>query len=760
MRKLAYFALSFAAAIFIGEYLMDGNTPLIFSAACLVAVLFAFITRDKMRLRILLISVGLAAGFLYCFVYSAIFVSPNDVYNGYEGEMSFTVNDYPEKTDYGERVEVVFQNSKGRFVKARLYLYYDIPEDLAPGDVISLPVSISLADKLYGEKTDIFYSKGIVLFAYQDGEVNVDKGSERGLKYYPSYIGLKIKEKIAEIFPSDTAPFVTAILTGDTSMLNSDETLTSNLKISGIYHIVAVSGMHISFLVAFCILITGNKRRGAVLIFPVLFLFMAIAGFRPSVVRAGIMQMMLISAYIFNRENDPITSISTALMVLLFINPTSCKDVGLQLSFAATFGIILLTPRINMSILSRLRSSRLSKSFVAVKIINPVSAAFSASVGATVFTIPLVSVYFGYVSLVSPITNVLIFWAISLAFCGSIVACLVGFVLPAAGIAAAFIISFVVRYITLVSDFLASFRFSAIYVSNPFVAVWIALLYTVIIFAVVRKFKLRNYFAAGCYLAAVLCIILVFSPFMIRENGKIKVTAIDVGQGSSTVMTYGDYTVLVDCGSSSISNSGDVVADYLTGYSCNRIDILLLTHYHQDHIDGVPKLLDRMEVGLIVMPEPLPSDMDAFDEISEYADEHDVDILEISESVDISLGESRMTVIEPLGAVTANERGISVLYSIGDYDILITGDMEADTERKLVSSVELPDIELLIAGHHGSDGANSELLLKALKPEIAVISVGVNNYGHPGEETLKRFEIYGVEVYRTDMQGSIVIISE
>ena len=119
-----------------------------------------------------------------------------------------------------------------------------------------------------------------------------------------------------------------------------------------------------------------------------------------------------------------------------------------------------------------------------------------------------------------------------------------------------------------------------------------------------------------------------------------------------------------------------------------------------------------------------------------------------------------MTVIEPLGAVTANERGISVLYSIGDYDILITGDMEADTERKLVSSVELPDIELLIAGHHGSDGANSELLLNALKPEIAVISVGVNNYGHPGEETLKRFEIYGVEVYRTDMQGSIVIISE
>ena len=124
----------------------------------------------------------------------------------------------------------------------------------------------------------------------------------------------------------------------------------------------------------------------------------------------------------------------------------------------------------------------------------------------------------------------------------------------------------------------------------------------------------------------------------------------------------------------------------------------------------------------------------------------------------LDLGESTLTIYPPLGGNTDNENCLAMLASCGEQDFLITGDMDSAAEARLLDAYDLPDIEVLAAGHHGSKTSASEALLEALTPETACISVGSNRYGHPADETLWRLVKAGCTVYRTDKQGSIHLI--
>ena len=759
MRKLAYAAFSFAAAVFISEYLLPHGFAVYSAVLCAFIALFGHFFRGNKRLKIYLITLGMAVGFLYCSAYDFIFVTPNDIYDGTDETAVFTVSDFPEEMSYGLRLEAKFKNSAGRNVKTRLYLYYDLPEDIKPGDTLTLPVKFSSSNVFRGEETDVFRSKGILLFAYQRGSPEINRTGRINPTYYPRFIAKALKTKIAEIFPENAVGFITAIMTGDTSLLYDDQASVTALKISGIYHVVAVSGMHVSFLVGFCLLITGNKRRGAKVIFPLLLLYMAIAGFRPSIVRAVIMQIILISGLLLNRESDGITSLSAALLVLLLQNPTSSKDAGLQMSFAVTLGIILITPRLNAHFEDLISRSSLNDNKMFRRIFSYVASAVSASAGAFIFTAPLIAVYYGYLSLVSPLTNILVLWAVSVVFCTAIVSCALGFIFTPLGAAAGYLVSFLIRYILFVAKTMASFRFSAVYMSNPLVLIWATALFVSVYILIFKRAPLRKYIIPLCSFSALLCVILVIS-YSVFLGGRLRLISLDVGQGASSLIVSGGYTVMVDCGSSGGDNAGDVAADYLHAYGGNRVDIVILTHYDKDHINGISQLLLRMDVGLIMMPRPDYSDLKAYDGIISAAADAGAETVEIISDVTADIGDAQITVFAPIGVDSSNERGLSVLYSLDGYDILITGDMRSAVEKKLIEKANMPDIEVLVVGHHGSKYSTSEELLDSLKPETAVISVGYNSYGHPSDEVIKRLEDRKIEVFRTDRDGTVVITAE
>ena len=139
------------------------------------------------------------------------------------------------------------------------------------------------------------------------------------------------------------------------------------------------------------------------------------------------------------------------------------------------------------------------------------------------------------------------------------------------------------------------------------------------------------------------------------------------------------------------------------------------------------------------------------------AERYGVNIHYVTEVTEVTNGASTMSIYPPLGDKGANELGLTILCSLGDFDTLITGDMDAKTETKLVETYDLPDIEVLLVGHHGSKYSTGTTLLESVMPEVGVISVGDNSYGHPTEEALLRLTDAGMTVYRTDMQGNILI---
>ena len=137
------------------------------------------------------------------------------------------------------------------------------------------------------------------------------------------------------------------------------------------------------------------------------------------------------------------------------------------------------------------------------------------------------------------------------------------------------------------------------------------------------------------------------------------------------------------------------------------------------------------------------------------AEAHGTEVRFITEETTLPLGEATLTVYPPLGDDSSNERGLVYLVSAGDYDLLITGDIDTEMERRLIERYDLPDIEALVVGHHGSKYSTSAELLDALRPETAFISVGSNSYGHPSDQAMERLSERGITIYRTDLQGDL-----
>ena len=486
---------------------------------------------------------------------------------------------------------------------------------------------------------------------------------------------------------------------------------------------------------------------------PVLLLFMAMSGFTPAVTRAGIMQLFLICAPVFKRESDSITSLSASLVVLLAANPYSCASVGLQLSFAATLGIILFTSRINSAVSEQLRGKKFYKNKVLKALTNFVTSSLATTVGALAFTLPLTAIHFGYVSIIAPLTNLLTLWAVSIAFPLGIVAAIFGFIFSPLAAAVAFPVSLAVRYIIAVSRALASVPYAVVYSSNAHIIFWLAYVYAMSITLPLLKARARQYIYPACIAIVLLCAVLLISPLLPGADGST-LTVLDVGQGLSVVVDSGGYTAVVDCGSSSGENAGAVAHEFLQNHGRTSVDLFVITHFHADHVNGAEFLLSRIDVAALAIPDPEGSFL--ADDIIELARRRGTDIIYVTETLGIALGGIDIVLYPPVGYGDENERGLAVLCH-GDISALITGDMNSSGERSLLRFAALPNIDTLVVGHHGSKHSTSEELLSALSPEVAIIPVGYNSYGHPADDTLRRLEEHSVIIYRTDIMGHVTV---
>ena len=761
MRRLAIFSFSFALAALCACVLpLEGRLLPLGGLAGLAFVLtWVPLERwERKRRAARWAAAGLALGFLWTAGYTALFWRPAQDLDDVTIRLRGTVEQWPRETDYGWSVRLRLEPESGPAIPTLLYLDGQ-GAGLEPGDGVEMVAHCTLADRSSsGEEITYYTSQGIFLTAQGYGRLEVERPERVPLRDWPAHWTRALEESIQRIFPQSASPLVTALVTGNRDGLS--DSFDTDLQRTGLSHTVAVSGSHLAFLAGLLALLLGGSRRlTALVLIPVSVLFTLMTGCTPSIVRAAVMIVLLQVAPLLGRERDSLTSLGTALLLLLMWNPFSAAHVGLQLSFAAVAGILLCGEPIQRALAERIpwkKARRGSPAWCVRGALRFFASTLSATVGASLFTTPLTAFYFRSLPLASLLSNLLALWAVSVLFGAGLVLGAAGVFLarPAALLAAP--VSVLEGYLTGLIQSLAQAPFAAVTLDTPYYRFWLGFVYVLVILAVLIPGK-KRWIAPVCAGVSTLCLA-VFMSHLSFWQGAGAVTALDVGQGQSILVRTGRFLSLVDCGGDGYQNAGDVAADYLGDRGVERLDLLAVTHFHADHANGVERLLERVEVDTLALPDVEP-ESPIRQEIEALARERGTRLLYIRTDTTLTLGEGRtIRLFAPLGSGETNEEGLTFLASQGEFDVLISGDMGADVEERLLSHTQLPQVEVLAAGHHGSKYSTSQALLDQLKPEYILISVGADNrYGHPDGGTVERMLISGARLYRTDRSGTVTI---
>ena len=451
---------------------------------------------------------------------------------------------------------------------------------------------------------------------------------------------------------------------------------------------------------------------------------------------------LMMLAMIFDRDYDAPTALAFAVLVMLTVNPMAVTSVSLQLSVGCVAGILLF----NNSINGWLKKKIPEKKGIAKKFRAMFCSSISVTVSAMSLITPLCAWYFGTVSLISVLTNLLTLWVVNLIFNGLVLTCLLYLLSPAGGGILAAMLSWPIRYVLFVSKKLAWLPLAAVYTKSIYIVIWLAFVY--ILLTVFLFMKRKQPGILLCCGTLGLCAALMAS-WLEPLAADTRITMLDVGQGQAILLQTEGKTFLVDCGGDSDTKTADIVAETLLSQGISRLDAIVITHYDRDHAGALHNLLTRVDTDCLFLP-------DIQNELGRP--ETTGEIFYVWDDVSLSLGTAQLQIYGPVYSGYDNENSLCVLFDTEKCDILITGDRTAFGERMLLRRRSLPDVDILVAGHHGAESSSSEELFAAVAPEVVLISVGQDNiYGHPAAGLLQRAEKYGCTVYRTDQHGTIVI---
>lgn len=240
----------------------------------------------------------------------------------------------------------------------------------------------------------------------------------------------------------------------------------------------------------------------------------------------------------------------------------------------------------------------------------------------------------------------------------------------------------------------------------------------------------------------------------------LEVHFIDVGQGDCSLILSEDKAILIDTGE---KENGELICNYLSEHNVSNIDCFLLTHPHSDHMGAASYIIDNMEVKQIIIPK-VSDDMvpttKFYENFLKSVQAKDLKITAAKPGLKIDAGDGELEIISPVKDYKdLNNYSASAILTHGSYKFLFTGDIEKKAEKDILKEGYLEDIDILKVAHHGSSTSSSRDFLDTVLPDYAVIMCDGHSYGHPHEETIERLTEYTDQIYRTDMDGTVVMKS-
>lgn len=739
MRKFMWFTIGFAAACAVGAYWVSGIWLLLLAAACIVLLIFGALMLQGRKNSVLLVLFGCVVAFFWVWGNDIFSLREAKALHGQKIEAQIEITDFSEATNYGIAAEGTILLEDEEY-PIRVYSY--VLELLTPGSQLYGEVSLQYTGN--GERTNYYYSLGIPLVGYLGENTVVETPERIPAKFAIAVLRQKLLTLLGDTFPDDTLGFARALLFGDTSLLNYEQ--ETQLSISGIRHIAAVSGLHISILFSMVYTVVGYRRVLTPAVgLPLLLLFAALAGFTPSVTRACIMQALMILALLFDREYDPPTALAFAVLVMLLAEPAIITAVGFQLSVGCVIGILLFGKKIRGFLLRKQKPSKKLR----YRLTSWAASSISITLSTMIIVTPLCAVYFGMVSLISWLTNLLTLWVMPCLLLGILLTCVLGAIWLPLGKAVAWVTAWPMRYVLGTARVLSPIPHAAVYTESIYIVLWLFFCYVLLL--VFRFGKQKQPMMLLVCMIVGLGVALTASWLEARQDD-YRMTVLDVGQGQCILLQVEDKHYMIDCGGYNEEGVADLAAQTLLSQGIFHLDGVILTHYDTDHAGGVENFLTRVSAENLYLPAAEDNSTIKESLVRTYNDS----ICWISDT--LTLNKGMLQLFADGAGKSDNESGLCILCRFKNCDILITGDRSIEGEKALLAQTVLPDLEILIAGHHGSGDSTGKELLAAAKPELTIISVGENNsYGHPAQMVLDRLKEIGSQVLRTDQNGTIII---
>ena len=574
-----------------------------------------------------------------------------------------------------------------------------------------------------------------------------------------SIVRQKLQQKIENHFRdphsqslSPQGAILEALLLGERGRLDEDH--TRSLQNAGLFHLFAISGAHIAIISFLLFSLFKMVRMPTRLSYVVLMIFLVsyalLVEGRPSVVRATVMALAFLLGKLIWKNVNLINTLSISAFILLISNPFHLFSLGFQLTFAATLSIILFFPKI-IKYLPRLPLR--------------ISEIFAITLTAQLGVLPFIAYAFNRVTF-SPL--VLNFAALPLV--GSIMAC--GYLFLPLSFASPSTAEIIARPIQVLIDLLIgtshlfdNLSFLSFRIPTPHPVIMIGYFLSLALFLIPTRIRGQKGILALCFLG--FFAVLVLYPFP-SGSKNLKVTFIDVGQGDSILIDFpGSKKMLIDGGGmkdESYDIGERVVSPFLWRKGIKKIDRLVLTHAHPDHMNGLKSVARNFKI-LEYWEGLSPSDDNSYSELKNVL-LREIPKKRLSRGESLYIDGVKIDVLnpvleEPETESAHNNHSVVLRLTYGQTSFLLPGDIEEEIENSLVDSEYSLRSLVLKSPHHGSRSSNSPEFLKAVSPTVVVISVAAGNmYQHPDDIVLERYRATGAEIYRTDHHGAVEVSSD